>query len=135
MPSSPTPEPSPLSNSRPDRRPVNPPPRRPIPSPNVPTPSVLASEPLASATSSGWAATRPALARGRTPIPEHVKSRSIWQSYLSLSGNARIMFGLALGAVGIVGLLWDRQVTEDESKGEQEQKPLINVRMVDRPGK
>lgn len=45
------------------------------------------------------------------------------------------MFGLALGAVGIVGLLWDRQVTEDESKGEQEQKPLINVRMVDRPGK
>ncbi|KAE8542382.1 hypothetical protein D1P53_001159 [Cryptococcus gattii VGV] len=135
MSSSPTPRPSPLSNSRPDRRPVNPPRRRPIPSPNVPTPSALASEPLASATGSGWAATRAALARERTPIPEHVKSRSIWQSYLSLSGNARIMFGLALGAVAIAGLLWDRQVTEDEPKGEQEQKPLINVRMVDRPGK
>lgn len=53
----------------------------------------------------------------------------------ALSGNARIMFGLTLGAVGIAGLLWDRQVTEDEPKGEQEQKPLINVRMVDRPGK
>lgn len=53
----------------------------------------------------------------------------------ALSGNARIVFGLALGAVGIAGILWDRQVTEDEPKGEQKQKPLINVRMVDRPGK
>ncbi|OWT39318.1 hypothetical protein J008_03297 [Cryptococcus neoformans] len=134
MPPPPAPQPSPLSNSRPGRRAANPPPRRPTPR-AAPTPSAPASEPMASATGSGWAATRAALVRGRTPIPEHVKSRSLWQSYMSLSGNARIVFGLALGAVGIAGILWDRQVTEDEPKGEQEQKPLINVRMVDRPGK
>ncbi|EAL20774.1 hypothetical protein CNBE1370 [Cryptococcus deneoformans B-3501A] len=134
MPSPPTPQPSHLSNSRPDRRAANPPPRRPTPR-AAPTSSAPANEPVASATGSGWAATRAVLARGRTPIPEHVKSRSLWQSYLSLSGNARIAFGLALGAVGIAGILWDRQVAEDEPKGELEQKPLINVRMVDRPGK
>ncbi|ALO60556.1 hypothetical protein CNE01420 [Cryptococcus deneoformans JEC21] len=134
MPSPPTPQPSHLSNSRPDRRAANPPPRRPTPR-AAPTSSAPANEPVASATGSGWAATRTVLARGRTPIPEHVKSRSLWQSYLSLSGNARIAFGLALGAVGIAGILWDRQVAEDEPKGELEQKPLINVRMVDRPGK
>lgn len=86
MPSPPTPQPSHLSNSRPDRRAANPPPRRPTPR-AAPTSSAPANEPVASATGSGWAATRTVLARGRTPIPEHVKSRSLWQSYLCESAS------------------------------------------------
>lgn len=90
MPPPPAPQPSPLSNSRPGRRAANPPPRRPTPR-AAPTPSAPASEPMASATGSGWAATRAALVRGRTPIPEHVKSRSLWQSYMCKSASKSYM--------------------------------------------
>ncbi|WWD20123.1 hypothetical protein CI109_104599 [Kwoniella shandongensis] len=98
------------STSRPDRRPLFPPP--------------------STATTSNTqrkVITRP----GAAPIPENVKSRSLFQSYLSLSGNTRIAFGVILGVVGIAGLFIDRRVLQDE-KGVDE-KPLIGVTMVDRP--
>ncbi|ODO00716.1 hypothetical protein L198_03042 [Cryptococcus wingfieldii CBS 7118] len=108
------PEPLPMDSGRPDRRQQGPaPPRR---APLPPRPSSSATRPL-----------------GAGPIPEHVKARTLWQSYQSLTPKARIGFGVVVGFVGIGGMVWDQQVLQDEPA--KEQKPLINMRMVDRPAK
>lgn len=49
---------------------------------------------------------------------------------LAIAPTARIVFGLALGAIGLAGLYWDRQYPE--STPEDEQKLPISVRIVDR---
>ncbi|KAK8849499.1 hypothetical protein IAR55_004833 [Kwoniella newhampshirensis] len=94
------------SSSRPDRRPLFPP--------------------------TGTTTPRRVVRPRSTPIPDNVRSRSLFQSYLSLSGNTRIAFGLVLGVVGLAGLMLDRKVLQDNVK-EGDQKSLIGVTMVDRP--
>ncbi|WVQ75132.1 hypothetical protein IAR50_004741 [Cryptococcus sp. DSM 104548] len=107
------PEPLPMNSGRPDRRPQDPaPPRR---APLPPRPPSSTSRPL-----------------GAGPIPEHVKSRTLWQSYQSLTPKARIGFGVAVGLVALAGTMWDEHVLHEPAK---EEKPFINMRMVDRPTK
>ncbi|WRT69501.1 uncharacterized protein IL334_006487 [Kwoniella shivajii] len=57
------------------------------------------------------------------------RGKSLFQSFRSLAPNARIIFGLVVGTVGIAGLLIDRNVLQDDKI---EDKPPISVRMVDR---
>ncbi|WVQ96162.1 hypothetical protein IAU59_003265 [Kwoniella sp. CBS 9459] len=59
--------------------------------------------------------------------------KSLFQSYLSLSANTRILFGVVIGIVGLAGMLVDRNVLQDDgaSNGEQDGKGF-EVRMVDR---
>ncbi|WVN86959.1 uncharacterized protein L203_102134 [Cryptococcus depauperatus CBS 7841] len=103
----------PLSTtSRPDRKPIEQPSRLPPTSPS----------PLA-----GTSTHKP-------PMPDNVKSKSIFQSFLSLKPNAKIGFGIVLGVIGIAGMLVDQTILQEPTK-KQDEKPLINVRMVDRPAK
>jgi hypothetical protein len=48
----------------------------------------------------------------------------------ALTPNTRIIFGLAIGVVGLVGLYWDRWVAPEASR--EGEKPLVAVRVVDR---
>ncbi|WWD04155.1 hypothetical protein V865_002221 [Kwoniella europaea PYCC6329] len=63
------------------------------------------------------------------PTVELGGNKSLYGSFRSLAPNARIIFGLAIGAVGLAGLMIDRNVLQDEKVDE---KPAISVRMVDR---
>ncbi|OCF37112.1 hypothetical protein I317_00168 [Kwoniella heveanensis CBS 569] len=67
-------------------------------------------------------------------------SKSLFQSYLSLSANTRIIFGVVIGIVGLAGMMVDRNVLQDDDSlnnssgsgsGPQQDKGF-EVRMVDR---
>ncbi|WVW86708.1 hypothetical protein I302_108762 [Kwoniella bestiolae CBS 10118] len=118
--SQPTPNPSALTSrssptsSRPDRKPL--------------LPSPIARSARAAAVSGAQGLQSPQVNRS-IPTVELGGNKSLFGSFRSLGPNTRIVFGLVLGAVGLAGLMVDRNVLQDE-KGEE--KAGISVRMVDR---
>ncbi|WVF68626.1 hypothetical protein IAT40_003396 [Kwoniella sp. CBS 6097] len=66
--------------------------------------------------------------------------KSLFQSYLSLSANTRIIFGVVIGVVGLAGMMVDRNVLQDNNasaggngSGERSSEGKgFEVRMVDR---
>ncbi|WWC93012.1 uncharacterized protein L201_007976 [Kwoniella dendrophila CBS 6074] len=64
------------------------------------------------------------------PTVELGGKKSLLDSYKSLGPNARIIFGLVVGAVGIAGLMIDGNVLQDDTADQD--KSGISVRMVDR---
>ncbi|WVR08227.1 hypothetical protein IAU60_005274 [Kwoniella sp. DSM 27419] len=117
---------SPRTSGRPDRRPLLPPT---VASAARASAAQGPSTAPRSASLAGGVGARAAPGMGSLPGGEAGRTggKSLFASYMSLTGRARIAFGLVIGTIAIGGLMVDRNVLQDE-----EGQKGFEVRMVDR---
>ncbi|PWN89086.1 hypothetical protein FA10DRAFT_267690 [Acaromyces ingoldii] len=71
-------------------------------------------------------------------MPENIKDRTVWQSWLNLKPRVRIAFGVGFAALSIAGLmladkLESKMPAPDSDKEKKPRGRLLGISVVDRP--